>query len=155
MKITKQRLRKIIKEELSNVLSEMNEDDYHAVRLRLQIEYKVKEPSKKLIEAVYGIWPDYATEPEEVPHKIDLAIKMAIADDAEHAAPAMSLEEEESEWVGSPTEADRDVARARQKEIKSFEAVADAISEIRERLDSLEGAPSNAPRISSAWGSEE
>ena len=62
---------------------------------------------------------------------------------------------EDSEWAGSPTEADRDVARARQKEIKSFEDVAAAISEIRERLDFLEGAPSNAPRISSAWGSEE
>ena len=150
MKITKQRLRKIIKEELSNVLSEMNEDDYHAVRLRLQIEYGVDKASGELIKAVYKIWPDYATEPEEVPHKIDLAIKMAIADDAAHAEPAMSLEEEESEWVGSPTEADRGVARARQKEIKSFEDVAAAISEIMERLDFLEGAQKG-----SAWGSEE
>ena len=56
----------------------------------------------------------------------------------------------ESEWVGSPTEADRDVARDRQKEIKSFEDVAYAISEIMERLDFLEGAQKG-----SAWGSEE
>ena len=56
---------------------------------------------------------------------------------------------EDSEWAGSPTEADRDVARARQKEIKSFEDVAAAISEIRERLDFLERAQKG-----SAWGSE-
>ena len=57
---------------------------------------------------------------------------------------------EDSEWAGSPTEADRDVARARQKEIKSFEDVAYAISEIMKRLDFLEGAQKG-----SAWGSEE
>jgi hypothetical protein len=57
---------------------------------------------------------------------------------------------EDPEWDGSPTEADRDVARARQKEIKSFEDVADAISEIMERLDFLERAQKG-----SAWGSEE
>jgi len=150
MKITKQRLREIIKEELSNVLSEMNEDDYHAVRLRLQVEYGVGA-SRDLIEAVYRIWPEFATEAVEVPPEIDQAIKMAITEDAAaESVPAMSLEEEESEWVGSPTEADRGVARARQKEIKSFEDVAAAISEIMERLDFLEGAQKG-----SAWGSEE
>jgi hypothetical protein len=81
MKITKQRLRKIIKEELSNVLSEMNEDDYHAVRLRLQVEYGVGA-SGDLIEAVYRIWPEFATEAVEVPPEIDQAIKMAIIEDA-------------------------------------------------------------------------
>tara|TARA_B100001123_G_C15114115_1_gene948648 strand:- start:45 stop:326 length:282 start_codon:yes stop_codon:yes gene_type:complete len=82
MKITKQRLKEIIKEELSNVLSEMKEndyhDDYHAVRLRLQVEYGVDDASMELIKAVYKIWPDFATEAVEVPHKIDQAIKMAI-----------------------------------------------------------------------------
>ena len=93
MKLTKQRLKQIIKEELSNVLSEMNKDDYHAVRLRLQVEYGVGA-SGELIEDVYRIWPDFATEAVEVPPEIDQAIKRAIAADAEfRGAPAMSLEE--------------------------------------------------------------
>jgi hypothetical protein len=94
MKITKQRLRKIIKEELSNVLSEMNEKDYHAVRLRLQVEYGVDDASGNLIEDVYRIWPRFATEAVEVKPEIDQAIKKAIEDDAAaESVPAMSLEE--------------------------------------------------------------
>ena len=94
MKITKQRLKQIIKEELSNVWAEMKENDKHAIRLRLQVEYSVDAPSMELIEAVYRIWPGFATEAVEVKPEIDQAIKMAIEDDAAaESAPAMGLEE--------------------------------------------------------------